>query len=480
MHLMRILPAIVATGVIVAGVVLWRLTRLSRLRWIVAAFAAYGAVAFTHATLTGLTLHEVLAGHGLFQILPRVLQGAFVGAFVVLPVGWIVSVVRAGIPRFHEGSRNRAIYQAVALTICVGLVLEPLSYDTSSTASASDRSAFSPAARTAQIDHSLRALEGSDREIPRDRWDPAAVVHIVGTDPQQLFAWAQENSDWIPYHGVLRGAAGVLMDGQGNSIDRSLMLAALLEKAGHVVRLAHGQLTREQAVAVLPGLIADRSADFIPLLDDESPSDAEIASAASAYELNGAAVVRTLAVQDAAMRRLSSELSARVSAQATRLMALVPRPDPVFEWRDRLEAAVAAVRDHWWVQLQVGPRWIDFDLLDEEGTPLTAVDATFDPKMLDDALFHDVVVRVVAEQWTGSSVVERTALEHRLRPAALLGQSIVLQFMPAEWQSPSATQAMSEAELHRAVDRQEQWWAGLRVGREVVASVALLDRKSVV
>jgi len=46
--------------------------------------------------------------------------------------------------------------------------------------------------------------------------------------------------------------------------------------------------------------------------------------------------------------------------------------------------------------------------------------------------------------------------------------------MPAEWQSAAATPVVSEADLRRVVDRQDQWWAGLRVGRDVVASAVLL------
>ena len=61
---MRMLTAIVAVGVIVAGVALWRLTRHTRARFIVAALTAYGAIAFAHAVLNGLLLRDVLAGVG--------------------------------------------------------------------------------------------------------------------------------------------------------------------------------------------------------------------------------------------------------------------------------------------------------------------------------------------------------------------------------------------------------------------------------
>ena len=76
------------------------------------------------------------------------------------------------------------------------------------------------------------------RDAPRDRWDPAYVVKALGRNPDTLFAWVRENTTWIPYRGVLRGPMGVLMDRQGNSLDRATLLAALLVEAGHEARLA--------------------------------------------------------------------------------------------------------------------------------------------------------------------------------------------------------------------------------------------------
>src|SRR6266568_9483268 len=117
----------------------------------------------------------------------------------------------------------------------------------------------SPAKRLAQLDRSLRAIEDGERESPRDLWDPQYIVDHVGRDPAALFAWVHNNTFWVPYHGLLRGPAGVLMDRQGNSLDRAVLLATLLEKTGNTVRLAHGELTREQAFDLLPDLVADRA-----------------------------------------------------------------------------------------------------------------------------------------------------------------------------------------------------------------------------
>src|SRR5437868_11346267 len=119
----RVLTGMVAAGVVLAGIILWRIAALRRARWIFAILAAYGAAAFLYATLTGISLREALSGHGLFQRLPYVLQGAFLGGFVVLPLGWIASVVRASMPRFRQGSSRSKWSQAVALTTCIAVVL---------------------------------------------------------------------------------------------------------------------------------------------------------------------------------------------------------------------------------------------------------------------------------------------------------------------------------------------------------------------
>jgi hypothetical protein len=50
----------------------------------------------------------------------------------------------------------------------------------------------------------------------------------------------------------------VLMDREGNALDRALLTAAMLQAAGHTVRLAHGRLSRERAAALLPMLVAGR------------------------------------------------------------------------------------------------------------------------------------------------------------------------------------------------------------------------------
>ena len=89
------------------------------------------------------------------------------------------------------------------------------------------------------------------KDLPRDRFDVKAAAALAGRDPAKALAWVRENTRFVPYRGVLRGPAGVLMDRRGNSLDRALLLAALLGEAGKRVRLARATLPPERAEQML-------------------------------------------------------------------------------------------------------------------------------------------------------------------------------------------------------------------------------------
>ena len=140
------------------------------------------------------------------------------------------------------------------------------------------------------------------------------VLEQTGTDAVAIRDWVVEHSAWLPYEGVLRGAAGVLMDRSGNSLDRSLLLASLLEQAGYSVRLAHETLSDEDAQAILAGVSpAARDGEGAPWL----------------------------ATPDKV-----ADYQAAVDRAAASLLALLPSPAgehsaPEYTSRRRL---------HWWVQ----------------------------------------------------------------------------------------------------------------------------------
>ncbi|MBI1211242.1 MAG: hypothetical protein GC190_07255 [Alphaproteobacteria bacterium] len=268
----------------------------------------------------------------------------------------------------------------------------------------------------------LQAAEIAEGLASRDRWDAAFVVKRVGKDPAKLFAWVQTNSFWIPYRGVLRGPVGVLMDGRGNSLDRSLLLADLLKRAGQTVRLAHGQMTQQDAVTRLSQLVAREA-------NANGPVGNARLSVTGAAMLNAATAQLSTEKQDAA-RRLAT-LNARTAAQTRRLLQMIEKPDASDEWSDRFVTALEALQDHWWVQRQTAAGWVDMDVLTPDGKAAVSLQSTSRPEDLGiDGLYQEITLRVVAEQWTPGSLAEHVAMEHKLRPADLIGKAIVLQFWP--------------------------------------------------
>jgi hypothetical protein len=333
--------------------------------------------------------------------------------------------------------------------------------------------------RVQALDRSLHALEDGEREMARDTWDPDYVVSMVGRNPEALFAWVRDNTYWIPYRGELRGCVGVLMDRQGNSLDRAILLATLLEKAGHTARLAHGELPREQAIDLLPKLVADRAIAFAPQEPQEPTRAADLGvhRVAERYQLDGGAINSTLQAQAQLVSRIFSELHARVTDQTARLLKAVERPKEEEVWHRTLSAAIAALTDHWWVQRQDGPNWVDLDLLGEPGRlsgALVPANQTMTGKDVPAEVHHEITVRVIAEQWASGKLSEYKALEQILRPADLIGQDLALQFWPTEWIA-NEKPATPGRDWKTEVLAQKEWDAVLAIGRDVVAVTTLQD-----
>src|SRR4051812_24013526 len=93
-----------------------------------------------------------------------------------------------------------------------------------------------PVPTLSQVTELYDKMEAADRRLPRDTFDPRAIIETVGRDPNKLFDWVQSNTILLPYRGALRGPVGVLMDRGGSSLDRALLLATLLHSTGWEVR----------------------------------------------------------------------------------------------------------------------------------------------------------------------------------------------------------------------------------------------------
>src|SRR5512141_1685871 len=94
---------------------------------------------------------------------------------------------------------------------------------------------------------------------------------------------------------------------------------------------------------------------------------------------------------------------------------------------------------------------------------------------LEASLWHQIETTVVVERWSKGAVSERQILRVALRPADLVGRSVVLQFWPTALAAPSPMTAAPGAALARAVLDQHQWAAALVVDRNVMAQAIITD-----
>lgn len=463
----RTIDVVMAAGIAGAGALLWRSWAsdqpLRKLGWAAAMLAGTGTAVFVYAAATGIPPRMAVLGAGW---MPYTIAG-FAGAFFILPIGWLVSVMHAVVPRFRDESKTRASSQAVALTTCVAVLL------TSLRSSAPPPQYLTPEERVQAFDRSLRALKDGEREMPRDTWDPDYVVRMIGRDPQKLFAWVRDNTFWIPYHGVLRGPVGVLMDRQGNSLDRAILLATLLERAGLKVRLAHGELTDEQSADLLPVLVARRASAFRRV--SRNAQNSTLKQASGQYGLGESTIEQTIENQRQTLSRIASELQRRTTDQADRLLKIVGTPESAVARAQLFANATACLKDHWWVQWQDGKSWVDLDpLSDLSASSFGPVNQTVSLHDIPAELNHEVVLRVVAEQWSRGKAKEYTVLEHVLRPADVLGRTVVLQFWPADWISGTRLGAGTQ-NVRTSALQQKQWDVVLAIGNEVLATATLAD-----
>jgi hypothetical protein len=490
----RVLALLAAAGVGLAGVALVRVPALPMAARVAAgAIATYGAGAFLAGAIANTPVSALLAGQSLWQALPRVLQGAFLGAFVVLPIGLVWTIVRAGLRRPAETSWRAEVWRVAALAASLAIVLAGLPMRSSSGAAATagatgasppqnlaalvgvDPNAppLSPEALNVALTNSLRAVADGDREMSRDRWDPGYVASHLGSNPDRIFQWVQRRTFWIPYLGMLRGPVGVLMDRLGNSLDRSVLLATLLRQSGRTVRLAHGTLPPDLTTTTFMARYIERLRVGRGNAVAESDPTAQIAAD---YQLDEAALRRTFEAQAAARTRQRAALEERLADQTARLSAAVGTPRDS-RTPDAFERALGAAADHWWVQILDSGTWRDLDLDGgPTGTALAVPDRTLDPAGVPNDLRHQVTVRVITEQWASGALTERVALQHVLRPADIIGMPVALHFAPAKWPQPFPPANMDPAQgLRQMALDQHEWSMALMVGRSAVAQAGIRD-----
>lgn len=319
------------------------------------------------------------------------------------------------------------------------------------------------------LDRLVDLIVAEVADLPRAEFDPSELAATLGKNPQAHFEWVRDYTWWAPYRGLLRGSRGVMLDRIGSSLDRAVVLGDLLRHAGHTVRLAHAQLPEARAHELLGKVRPIPARRRVAVVPKDMPVERRRAMAALIPNLD-----REIAREEAEAGRIRAEAEALVSSQSQMLLAAVREASSPSESED--STAIAALRDHWWIERQEGDRWVAMDVLlpdFQPGNALATASSNYDWKAGDafpsfpEAVWHTVQLRVVVERYEAGATQEHTVLESVLRPAEQLERPITLGHWPRPWptdlQNPTNPKVIREHAL--AVS---EWVPYIKVGDNLI------------
>ena len=236
--------------------------------------------------------------------------------------------------------------------------------------------------------------------LPAENWEIVALADYLDDDPARAFQFVRDSIAFEAYPGVLRGAVGTLAARAGNSEDRTVLLAALLDAMGVTYRYATGELDDATAQRVAARTFGAPT----------KPLDAIDGSSAIHFDTDALA---SRARRDDALLRL---------ALGDRLAGATGGPAPDLS---------AEVRHHTWLQVAYGPEWLDEDTTMPDAQPgQTLTKATATPAQLPAADNQTVTVELVDKTLQGGQLTESTVLQQTFGAASATPSEIYLYFQP--------------------------------------------------
>ncbi|MBT8445296.1 MAG: hypothetical protein KJO13_11155, partial [Gammaproteobacteria bacterium] len=258
-------------------------------------------------------------------------------------------------------------------------------------------------------------------DYPADRYDRDALIDSLDYDSERAFEFMRDAIRFDPYRGVLRGSDGALGAQAGNAIDRALLLKDVLDDMGFESRLVYGTLPDDAARRLLTASVAKPAAGATKPL---SGARLDIArAAATAYDWLVDAVA-------------DDSIGKSVAG-----------------------AKIADVKDHAWVQVREGSKWVDMDpsFPDAEiGASFTKPESYATEPVVEDQ--YSIDITVVAESLQGGELQEDVVLEYQADTVKAEQASIFLHFRPY-----GAGQGRALAE---ALGPGAQWVPVIRVDEE--------------
>lgn len=396
-----VLSAVSALAVAAAGLVLvrgrflpwWGRTALGLV-------ALYGVTAFVVGMIEGLPYPNLFQGESLWRRLPYWLQGAFIGTLVAVPLAMVSAIVDAFRSLRAADGRRWGLQQSLALGLATliamsGFTMHGGARTPSGVSSRSQRvgagvvpaSVRTPETRERSIQDFYSTVELADQKAQASETDLGQLAERLRGDPTAIRNFVSGAIRYEHYNGVLRGAAGALIAGAGNSCDQSLLVRELLSRGGRRSSLMVGVADAKTNASLLSRAVTrDRRRPALSRWTD-------------------GALVRTVGVT---LRRLAAETPALATAVGS------------------TSGAGPVIRAHCWARIEDGSEPVDVDPLFDV-TPLAKTDGKrFES--IPESLRHRFQIRILLKPRSTSS--ERLLVAATFSPDEMMFDSIGVAIVP--------------------------------------------------
>lgn len=270
---------------------------------------------------------------------------------------------------------------------------------------------------TKNLDAFTKRLSALRAEVDSSRFEPDAKLDQLDYEAELLIEFVNDEIAFHPYEGALRGSAGTLRAGAGNSLDQSLLLAYMLKSAGYDSRIARGDLSEDEALRLLMITGNGRVPQSLDYMRDavDRMAGVTVQPAGQGNLKDSRLYHDTLAYED----RLTSALEDAGIAL-----------DPV----DATGQFLSSIKPYFWVQHRDGPSqaWQDAHPAFGSGTSSPEVEPVeFFADAISPDYYHTLSVSAWIEQWVNGAIEKHQIMTWSSPVASLVGKSLSFRNAPS-------------------------------------------------
>jgi hypothetical protein len=241
----------------------------------------------------------------------------------------------------------------------------------------------------------------------------------LGSDPGKSLAWVSSKIAFEAYPGALRGAAGTLLAGSGNSLDQSLLLHDLIIASNHAatLRFASCTLPTDQAQQLVDLAAANHGPRRKLVYEVADRLVAQARDAQAKATLRQAATT---------WHTMTSDDRSETSELAKALAVANVTPSATSNVKDQLHGFAV---HHVWLQVLRAGTWVDLDPTLPGATPgRNRCGAAIITDALPADQYDQLTVSVRIEDRQGGTLASSVLLDKSFRIADLAGTNLTFAY----------------------------------------------------